>query len=122
MRGNPRRQARIVTATSGSLIATVDVADGLWARMVGLLGRKHLDADTGMLFERCHAIHTWFMQFPIDVLFLDREGEVLQAFDEVQPFRFASASRRAWITIELHAGARRRGNIGVGTHLRIEAA
>jgi uncharacterized membrane protein (UPF0127 family) len=103
------------------VIATVDVADSPWARMVGLLGRKHLDTETGMLFERCHAIHTWFMQFPIDVLFIDRQGEVVAAFHAVGPFRLASASRRARITIELPAGACRRGNIGVGTRLRIEA-
>jgi uncharacterized membrane protein (UPF0127 family) len=108
-------------AACGTVVATVDVADGPWARMVGLLGRRQLDADSGMLFEPCSSIHTCFMRFAIDVLFLDREGEVVMVVDEVQPFRFASATRRARITIELRAGARRRFKVEVGTRLRIEA-
>ncbi|MBI3083216.1 MAG: DUF192 domain-containing protein, partial [Candidatus Omnitrophica bacterium] len=46
------------------------IATGLIRRMVGLLSRSHLDEGEALIFPRCSAIHTWFMRFPLDVVFL----------------------------------------------------
>lgn len=117
-----RRFVRVIEAESGSLVATAELADTPLTRMVGLLGREGLEPGAAMLLEPCDTIHTWFMRFPIDVVFASREGEVIRAYDDVGPFRFARGSRRARITIELPSGTRRRANIGVGTRLRFEPA
>lgn len=113
---------RVVAADSGALVATIGVAATPLTRMVGLLGRTHLADGDGLLLDPCNGIHTWFMRFPIDVLFLSRDGEVVAVVDEMPPFRLASGSRHARLTIELPAGARRRARIDVGSRLRIEAA
>lgn len=122
MRANHRQRARLVSVESGAMLATLELADTPLARMVGLLGRDELADDDGLLIDPCHSIHTWFMRFPIDVLFMTREGEVVTIFDALPPFRLASGTRRARLTIELPAGARRRANLVVGSHLKVEAA
>jgi len=116
------RRARIVAAGSGALVATAEVADTPTTRMVGLLGRSGLDAGHALVLEPCDMVHTWFMRFPIDVLFLDKDGTVLHAYDDLRPFRLAWGTRRARRTLELPAGARRLANVCVGSVLRIEGA
>src|SRR5262245_42286139 len=120
MRANLRR-AHIIEASSGALVATAEIADTATTRMVGLLGRARLEAGTAMLIMPCDLIHTWFMRFAIDVLFIGHDGEVVRTYDALPPFRLAWGSRRACRTIELPAGARRKANLRVGSILRIEA-
>ena len=57
-------------------------------RAKGLIGTKDLPADEGMLIEKCNAIHTFFMSFPIDAYFLDGENRVIKAVKMVRPWRF----------------------------------
>jgi hypothetical protein len=121
MRGN-RRRARIVSAESGALVASAEVADTPATRMVGLLGHSRLESGHALVLEPCGLIHTWFMRFPIDVLFVAGNGEVVRVYDNLQPFRFAWGTRRARRTIELPAGERRLARVAVGSVLRIEAA
>lgn len=122
MRDRALRRARIVAADSGQTVARAELADTPLARMVGLLGRDRLDEGTALVLDPCRSIHTWFMRFPIDVVFLSGEGTVVRVFDDLVPFRYAFGTQQARRTIELPAGARRRANISVGTRLRIDAA
>ena len=66
---------------------TAEVARTLWARMRGLIGRSGLPPGRGMLILRCNAIHTFFMRFPIDATFYDREGRVVRIVRNVRPWR-----------------------------------
>ena len=122
MAASCRRSARVVLHRANTPVATVEVADSIWTRMVGLLTRGRLEHQTGMLLAPCCAIHTWFMRFPIDVLFVDAQGEVLRAVDNLQPFRSAAGGPRARAVVELAAGARRTLGIAVGDVLRIGSA
>ena len=54
------------------------VADRMLPRMKGLLGRRELASGEGMLIRPTSSIHTFFMRFPIDAVFLSRDGEVLK--------------------------------------------
>ena len=87
--------------------------------MKGLLGRRALSQDEGLLLEPASTIHTWFMRFPIDVVFLDRELRVLRVAESVRPWRFA-AKRGAKSVLELAAGAAGRAGLRVGDVLRAE--
>lgn len=69
----------------------------------GLLGRKGLAGGEGLLFPRTRAVHTHFMRFAIDVVFLDHEGEVVRVVPALGPWRAASC-RRADSVLELAAG------------------
>ena len=64
-----------------------EVARTLWARIRGLIGRRGLPAGEGLLIERCNAIHTFFMRFPIDATFYDREGRVVRIVRGIRPWR-----------------------------------
>ena len=70
------------------------LADRPWTRLRGLLGRKGLDADEGVLLRPVGAIHTMFMRFPIDAVFLDREYAVVKVVENLRPWRFAGARGR----------------------------
>ena len=65
------------------------LADRPWARMWGLLGRRSLPWGEGLLLRPAASVHTFFMRFPIDVVFLDRELTVLGVTPELRPWRTA---------------------------------
>jgi uncharacterized membrane protein (UPF0127 family) len=94
------------------------VADRALRRMRGLLGRSGLATGEGMLLRPAPAIHTAFMRFPIDALFLDNEHRVVEIFEELPPWRTAS-NRRARTVLELAAGEARRRHVEVGDQLLI---
>jgi|SRR3954464_7466439 uncharacterized membrane protein (UPF0127 family) len=69
----------------------------------GLLGRDHLDAGHGLLLAPCFSIHTGFMQFPIDVIFVSRNGRVIKTCEAVPAWRM-KVGWGAYATVELPAG------------------
>ena len=78
-------------------------------RVKGLLGRSGLAAGEGLLLRPASAIHTWFMRFPIDAVFVDRDLAVVGVAPNLRPWR-AAARKGAHGVVELPAGeAERRG-------------
>jgi uncharacterized protein len=77
---------------------------GAFARMRGLLGRDGLEPGTGMLIDAAPSVHMFFMRFPIDVVFLDRDRKVVGVRRGLRPWRVAGA-RRAVAALELPVGA-----------------
>jgi uncharacterized membrane protein (UPF0127 family) len=80
------------------------VADRFWPRFRGLQLRPRLEADEGLLLRPCGSVHTFFMRFPIDVVFLDDDLRVLSVRPGVRPWR-AAAHRGAKAVLELPEGA-----------------
>lgn len=76
---------------------------GAFARMRGLLGRDGLDPGGGMLLDSAPSVHMFFMRFPIDVVFLDRNWTVVGIRHGLRPWQVAGA-RRAVAALELPAG------------------
>jgi uncharacterized membrane protein (UPF0127 family) len=93
-----------------------EVATSLWARMRGLLGRAGLAADQGLLIPKTSSIHMFFMRFPIDAVFLDREFRVRRIAADLPPWRIAWA-RGAKSVLELPAGAAARAGLEIGSRL-----
>ncbi len=79
------------------------VADSIWLRTKGLLGRASLPGDEGILLKPGSSIHMFFMRFPIDAVFIDRELCVLRVTADLAPWRLAS-KRGAKAVLELRAG------------------
>ena len=86
------------------------------ARMRGLLGRRGLDSGDGLLLRPAPSVHTFFMRFPIDVVFLNSHGEVLRVVADLRPWRVAGA-RGAKAVVELAAGEAARRGIRRGDRL-----
>ena len=93
------------------------LADSPLTRLRGLLGRDGLDRGEGLLLRPASSIHTFFMRFPIDVVFLDRALVVVAVADRIEPWRAAS-QRGAKAVLELPAGESSRRGISVGDQLR----
>lgn len=64
-----------------------EVAESVLERMRGLIGRDGLESGRGMLITKCNCIHTFFMRFPIDATFLDRQGNVVKTVRNIRPWR-----------------------------------
>lgn len=95
---------RISDARSGQIIVPhVARTTNALERMRGLLGRPAPAADAGLLIVPCGSVHTWFMRYAIDVVYLDRDGVVLRVVPAMAPWRM-SRQPRARSTLELCAG------------------
>jgi uncharacterized membrane protein (UPF0127 family) len=108
--------------TGGALVCErCTVADRMLSRMRGLLGRKGLEPGEGLLIRPAPSIHTFFMRFPIDVVFLARDGNVLKVSPNVGPWRMRSC-HRAVAVLELAAGEAELRGIKVGDRIDKEEA
>jgi len=84
-----------------------------WSRMRGLLGRRSLPPGQGLLLQPAGSMHTAFMRFPIDAVFLDGERRVVKVAAHVRPWRTA-AGKKARAVLELAAGEASRLGIKTG--------
>jgi len=114
------REAPLVTAAGEVVCERCVVADDSLTRMRGLLGRTELPPDEGILLRPASSVHTWFMRFPIDVVFLDRDLAVVRVVRRLRPWRTAYG-RRAAAVLELAAGESERRGIDVGDRLSLAA-
>jgi len=94
----------VLVSDGKELAADVTIALSLPARMRGLLGRSSLSAGEGLLIRPCKGIHTFFMKFPIDVVFLDRDNRILALNHSLPPYRITRIYPRAVSVLELPAG------------------
>jgi len=106
--------------TRGQAIASrVEKAEDYDSRARGLLGRKTMAADEGLWIVPCPMIHTLFMRFPIDVIFLDRESRVVRVVENLKPWRMSPWVFRARSVLEL-AGGTLKGSVRPGDCLEIK--
>ena len=111
------RGVRALTRADGKVVCErCTVAHRMWPRMRGLLRKRGLDSGEGLLIRPAPSIHTFFMRFPIDVVFLSRQGEVLKVAERVPPWR-ARSCRHSYAVLELAAGEAGRRGIAVGDRL-----
>lgn len=82
----------------------VTVATALFARIRGLLGRSSLPMGQGLLIRPCKGIHTFFMKFPIDAVFLDRDNRIVAYHLSLPPNRITRIYPKAVSVLELAAG------------------
>ncbi len=92
--------------TRGTVVARhVRSAANAWERTVGLIGTRHLPLGAGLWLEPCGTVHTVGMRFAIDVLLLNKTGQVLAIAPNVPPLRPLVSHRSAAIVVELPAGS-----------------
>ena len=107
--------------TRSAVALEVDVAATRATRRRGLLGRDSLGATEGLLLSPCKAVHTVGMRFPIDVIFIDRDGRAVRIVPTLAPWRIAM-SARAKAVIELAAGTAAASDIRIGDLLYLAPA
>ena len=92
-------------ATGKIIVAQLEIADSFGSRLVGLQFRRKLPAEAGVLLVPCNSVHTCFVRFPIDVVFLDDRGSVLAVRRNVRPWRMAVGPRKSHAALEMNAGS-----------------
>jgi uncharacterized membrane protein (UPF0127 family) len=110
----------VVTRDDGAVVCErCTIATTPVRRMRGLLGRSGLAPGDGLLIRPAGSIHTFFMRFPIDAVFLDRDLGVRKVAAAVKPWRLVFA-RRAHSVLELPAGEADRRGLAAGQRLVLQ--
>ena len=109
---------RLETETGGVVCEHGVLADTPLRRMKGLLGRRSLLPGDGLLLKPAGSIHTWFMRFPIDAVFLDGDLRVVDVRHDVKPWRTA-VRRGAKCVLELGSGEAALRGVTPGERLRV---
>jgi uncharacterized protein len=110
----------LMNARTGRPVAShVDVAVSRQARRRGLLGRTTLKTTEALVLAPCAAIHTLFMRFAIDVVFVGGDGRVLRVVRDLPPWSMAIAPLAAAV-IELPAGAIGSNRVAIGDQLYLD--
>lgn len=95
-------------------------AEGVYERGRGMIGRTFGDFDA-MVFDRCDAIHTFFMGASIDVVFVDAGNKVLKIIEDLKPWRMLAHCKNARAVIELPPGAIRKSQTAPGDIVDLKA-
>ena len=102
------------------IISDGQVADGSLTRLRGLIGQRPLEPGQGLLIAPCHSIHMFFMSFPIDVLYVTAELEIIGIDHAIRPWRIGTPHPRARFVLEIPAGAAEATGTQVGDHLQLD--
>ena len=95
-----------------------EIARDPWARMKGLLGRRDFPQNEALIITRCQSIHMFFMKFPIDVIFCDRQNKVIGLCERLKPFCLSPIFFKASYAIELPLGAVASSKTQVGDQIQ----
>jgi len=113
---------RIHNRTRGTQLASeARSARTYWSRLVGLLGRSSLRPGEALVLDPCSSVHTAFMRFAIDVVYVDRSRQVLKVCPGLKPFRLSGVLRPGCSVIELPGGTIASTGTALGDQLVFES-
>ena len=110
----------IVNVTRNAVIASrFKIAQDPWARMKGLLGVRDFPQGEALVITHCQSIHMFFMKFPIDVIFCDRQNKVVGLCERLKPFYLSPIFFKASYAIELPSGIIASSKTQVGDQIQL---
>ena len=96
---------RLINQTRGTILAEeVIFANTSVKRLKGLLGNKSFLDGQALIIKPCNCVHTLFMRFAIDVLFVDKNNKVISSLNKLEPFRFSRIYWKSQVVVELPQG------------------
>ena len=114
-------QGCVVSSSDNKIIIKEGMrTSNMWDRMRGLLGRSQLTAQQALWISPCPSVHTIGMKYPIDVIFLDKLGQVKKIATNLKPLKFSSCVG-ALSALELNEGMAEKLNIKPGMFLQWES-
>jgi len=116
------RYAVKVVETGAVAATAARLATSLGDRMKGLLGTRSLPAGEGLIIRPCTGVHTFFMKYPIDVVFLAGGGRVAAVYHSLKAWRLTAIHPQASEVVELPAGTARDRGITEGLTIGYEEA
>lgn len=113
---------KVYNSSKNNLIADdVKAAQNFFTRSFGLLLRKSLSDNEGLIIKPCCSIHTFFMKFPIDVLFINKNNEIIALYENVKPYRILPIHLNSYYVIELSSGSVSEKNVEKGDLITISS-
>lgn len=109
---------KIIT-NNEEICKNVILADSFLKRLKGLMFTKELSSDSSMYIRPCGQIHTFFMNYNIDVLYLDKNNKILDVDENISPGKIGKKVKGAAAVIELQGGKIKRSNIKIGQDIDI---
>ena len=111
----------ISNKTRGTTLAgNATKASTFLARGRGLMFTQQLPEGGGLVIEPCNSIHMFFMRYPLDVVFIDKEGRVVFMYEGIKPWRVGRIVKGAKLAVELPEGAIAASNTQVGDEINFE--
>ncbi|MCD2137998.1 DUF192 domain-containing protein [Salinicoccus halitifaciens] len=96
---------KLINCTTGTVIADdVRQAHNFWTRFKGLMFKRDMNRHAALHLSPCSSIHTFFMKFGIDVIYINRENEVVGIERHLTPGKIGGRFKKARSVIELPAG------------------
>jgi len=86
-------------------LETIKIGNSLWQKTFGVMFWKNFGGYNGLLLPDTNAIHTFFVRFPLDLVFLDENNLVIKIVENLKPWRFSPIVWRAKHTLELPVGS-----------------
>ena len=117
------KTVRAVNTTRGTVLGEfIRVADTGLSRIIGLLGERKLSPGDGLLIVPSQGVHTWGMLFPIDIVVLDRDWNVLALRPRMRQFRMTRIFWKAAAVLELPPGVLDSSSTALGDTLTFDRA
>ena len=95
-------------------LSGIKIADSYKSKIVGVIGWEDWGGYGGLLIKDANSIHTFFVRFAIDVVFLDKDLKIVRIVENLQPFRFSPLVWKAKHTLELPAESARKKSLHTG--------
>jgi hypothetical protein len=112
---------RLINQTKNTLLAKdAKVASSFSERTTGLLNRTTFKIGEALVIKPCKSVHTFFMMFAIDVLFVNKDNKVIRAIENLKPFRMTSIVWGAAYVVELPVGVIKTTNTAESDSLLLE--
>jgi len=109
----------IISSNKRILVGNLMVADSIFTRMKGLIGKTSLASGSGLLLKPCKAVHTFGMRFAIDIVFLDKGNRVIKIIEALKPNRMTTVYSSASTVLELAGGSAAEAHLSKGDYLEI---
>lgn len=101
------------------LISRLEIADSFFSRAKGLLGTQALPTEQGLWIYHCNSIHTFFMKYAIDCVFVNKNMVVKKIYLNVKPWRMTWPAWGSDSVIEVAGGEVSKWNLKVGDQLYV---
>lgn len=112
--------AQVINTTKGTVLARqVTIADRYLSRLTGLMGKKELESDHGLWIVPCADIHSFFMRFQFDAVFVDKHLNVLYTKERMAPWRVSRFVQKGYAVLELPAGTVAESQTQIGDQLEL---
>lgn len=107
-----------IKETEVLIASDVSKAKSMKERMLGLMFSEDIPRGDALWIKPCNSIHTFFMKYPIDVLFLDRNLTVVKIYENLAPWRITPIHFKSSSVVEMRGGSLK-GTVKVGEHIEV---